>query len=85
MSPEDQIRILHMIEAAQTGLDFVADRGRSDFENDLVLVFAVTRAIEIMGGSGFKSISRDACCVSRRAVAPDHSYAQSSNSCLFRY
>ncbi len=49
MRPEDRNRILHMIEAGETVQEFVAGRNRIDLDNDRMLLFAVVRAIEIIG------------------------------------
>lgn len=49
MPPEDRIRVLHMVEAAQTARRFVADRQCSDLDSDQMLLFALVRAIEIIG------------------------------------
>ena len=52
MPPEDRIRLLHMIEAAETACGFVSGRPRSDLDADRMLVFALVRAIEIVGEAG---------------------------------
>lgn len=49
MPPDDRVRIVHMIEAAETVARFIAGRGRDDLDRDDLLRFAVVRAIEIMG------------------------------------
>ena len=54
MPPEDRFRLQHMLEAAQAATTFIAAHDRNDFERDLALVFAVTRAIEIMGEAASK-------------------------------
>jgi uncharacterized protein with HEPN domain len=54
MPPEDRFRLQHMLEAARAAVDFIGGRDRSDFEKDLALVFAVTRAIEVMGEAASK-------------------------------
>lgn len=38
-----------MIEAAETARDFISGRARVDLETDQMLVFALVRAIEIVG------------------------------------
>ena len=38
-----------MIEATQTALNFIAGRQRGDLDADQMLVFAVVRAIEVIG------------------------------------
>jgi uncharacterized protein with HEPN domain len=49
LPPEDRTRILHMIEAAETARDFVSGRTRADLDTDRMLVFALVRAIEVVG------------------------------------
>ena len=49
MPPEDRVRLLHMIEATETALGFVASRERADLDADAMLRFALVRAIEIIG------------------------------------
>lgn len=49
MSPEDATRIRHMIDAAEATQRFIAGRERDDLDNDQMLLFAILRAIEIIG------------------------------------
>jgi uncharacterized protein with HEPN domain len=49
MPPEDRVRVLHMIEAAETALNFVSGRQRADLNSDQMLLFALVRAIEVVG------------------------------------
>ncbi len=65
MRREDAIRIRHMIEAAQAALDFVRGRERADLDHDRMLLFALVRAVELVGEAASR-ISPDA-----RARAPD--------------
>jgi uncharacterized protein with HEPN domain len=65
MRAEDRTRIEHMVEAGQTALDFVAGRTRADLDQDRMLLFAVVRAIEIVGEAAGK-VSDEA-----RAASPD--------------
>jgi uncharacterized protein with HEPN domain len=58
MRAEDRIRLLHMTEAAQTALKFVAGKQKSDLQFDQMLLFAVVRAIEILGEAANK-VSED--------------------------
>jgi uncharacterized protein with HEPN domain len=46
---DDRIRLLHMIEAVESVLRFTSNRRRSDLEIDQILLFAVVRAIEVLG------------------------------------
>lgn len=49
MPPDDRVRLLHMIEAAETALGFVSGRKRAELDSDRMLLFALVRAIEIIG------------------------------------
>lgn len=49
MSPDDQWRISHMVEAADQAIAFVAGRDRSDIDSDVMLRLALTRLVEIIG------------------------------------
>jgi uncharacterized protein with HEPN domain len=65
MRPEDRIRVLHMIEAAESAARFLSGRNRDDLGRDEMLLFAVVRAIEIIGEAASK-ISPEA-----RAATPE--------------
>jgi len=54
MQDEDRIRIGHMIEAAEDALRFIADRSRSGLDTDRMLLFALVRAVEIIGEAATK-------------------------------
>ncbi|QTN28827.1 DUF86 domain-containing protein [Rhodoferax sp. AJA081-3] len=54
MHAEDRIRLLHMVEASQAALRFAAGRQRSDLQTDQMLLFAVIRAIEVLGEAANK-------------------------------
>ena len=64
MRREDTIRIDHMIEAGEACASFIAGRSRDEFEADLMLRFALARAIEIIG----EAASR--LSIEARAAAP---------------
>lgn len=49
MRAEDRIRLLHMVEASQAALQFMTGRQRGDLQTDQMLLFAVLRAIEVIG------------------------------------
>ena len=50
MSLEDEtVRLRHMRDAAQAALTFVRAKLRNDLDADLMLQYALTRAIEIIG------------------------------------
>ena len=58
MPDDDRIRVLHMIEAAESALSFASGRERADFDADRMLLFGVVRAIEVIGEAAGK-ISQD--------------------------
>ena len=58
MRAEDRIRLLHMVEASQAALRFMAGRQRGDLQTDQMLLFAVLRAIEVIGEAANK-VSED--------------------------
>ena len=49
MRDDDRIRLEHMVEAAETAEAIATGRSRSDFNSDRMLLFAVVRAIEVLG------------------------------------
>ena len=54
MHAEDRIRLLNMVEASQAAMRFVAGRQRADLQTDQMLLFAVIRAIEVLGEASNK-------------------------------
>ncbi len=54
MPPDDAVRIRHMIDAAEAAKGFVLGRRRCDLETDLMLRFALVRAVEIIGEAASK-------------------------------
>jgi len=54
MRTEDRVRLRHMIEAAESATQFIAGRSRSDLDTDRMLLFAVVRAIEVVGEAASK-------------------------------
>ena len=54
MRDEDRVRLRHMVEAAQSAIEFVSGRARADLDTDRMLLFAVVRAIEIVGEAASK-------------------------------
>jgi uncharacterized protein with HEPN domain len=65
MQPEDRTRLHHMIDAAVTVVQFITGRRREDLDDDRMLLFAVVRAIEILGEAASK------VSAATRAAAPD--------------
>ena len=49
MKPTETDRLRHMRDAASAALNFIQGKGRPDLDSDVMLNFAVTRAIEIIG------------------------------------
>lgn len=54
MRNEDHIRILHMIDGIETAIQFLNGRKRSVLDDDRMVLFAVIRAIEIVGEAASK-------------------------------
>ena len=54
MPPDDITRFRHMIEAGEAACRFVAARPRGDLDTDLMLQFALVRAVEIIGEAASK-------------------------------
>jgi uncharacterized protein with HEPN domain len=54
MQHEDSIRVRHMIEAVQTALGFISGRQAADLDSDRMLLFALMRAIEVIGEAASK-------------------------------
>jgi len=49
MSPRDAVRLRHMAEYIQEALRFAEGRSRNDLDTDRMLLFALLRAIEVVG------------------------------------
>ena len=49
MTPNDRVRLQHMLEAAQEGMAFCAGKGREEIRQNRVLTLALVRCIEIVG------------------------------------
>ena len=64
MRAEDRVRVLHMIDAAETVASFIAGRVRDDLDRDRLLLFGVVHAIEVIGEAAVK-VSEET-----RAAAP---------------
>jgi uncharacterized protein with HEPN domain len=54
MKPDDKIRIMHMIDAAEEALFFVADSSAEDFSKNRMLILSVIKEIEIIGEAATK-------------------------------
>jgi uncharacterized protein with HEPN domain len=57
MRADDRVRILHMIDAAESLEQFTTGRERADLESDRMQLFAIIRAIEVIGEAGSKVTS----------------------------
>jgi uncharacterized protein len=51
---EDSNRVRHMVDAAESALGFMKGRSRADLDKDKMLLFAVVRALEIVGEAASK-------------------------------
>lgn len=49
MPPDDDVRLRHLIDAAETAIRFVRGRTRADLDNDEMLTLALTKLVEIVG------------------------------------
>ena len=58
MPPDDDIRLRHLIEAAETAIRFATDRSRADLDNDEMLTLALTKLVEIVGEAA-KQVSQE--------------------------
>lgn len=54
MKRHDRVRLQHMADAMDAAMRFVEGRNRSDIESDEMLLFALVRAIEIVGEAASK-------------------------------
>ena len=65
MPPEDRVRLLHMIEAADEAIRFVAGQSSAMLATDRKTLFAAIRCIEIIGEAAAR------VSTSTRESAPD--------------
>jgi uncharacterized protein with HEPN domain len=54
MRQTDEIRLRHMLDAAQEALAFANGRSRTDLDSDRMLVLALVKSIEIIGEAATK-------------------------------
>ncbi len=61
MSPSDEVRLRHMLDAAQQALQFAEGKDLDDLERDPMLAFAVIKCLEIVGeaASRIRTETRD--------------------------
>jgi uncharacterized protein with HEPN domain len=69
LTPDDAIRIRHIVEAAQMAQGFVEGRRRADLDTDTMLLFAVVQVIQIIGEAASR-VSPE-----RRAATPSVPWA----------
>ncbi len=49
MPPDDEVRLRHLVDAAETAIRFASDRSRADLDTDEMLALALTKLVEIVG------------------------------------
>ncbi|MBA3282959.1 MAG: DUF86 domain-containing protein [Acidimicrobiia bacterium] len=49
MPPDDDVRLRHLVDAAETAIRFTAPRTRADLDSDEMLTLALTKLVEIVG------------------------------------
>ncbi|MCZ7561457.1 MAG: DUF86 domain-containing protein [Burkholderiaceae bacterium] len=54
MRPDDIVRLTHMRDAAASALRFIGGRKRADLDCDEMLLFALVRAVEVIGEAAAK-------------------------------
>lgn len=68
MRPEDRVRLRHMIDACATAVTFAVGRTRADLDRDRMLLFALVRAVEIVGEAAARMSPESQAIVSRGVV-----------------
>ncbi len=58
MTPPDEIRIRHLIEAGEKAVGYAAQRTRRDLDSDELFRLALTKLVEIVGEAA-KQVSQD--------------------------
>ena len=54
MSLPDPVRLRHMVEAIEAAMQFAKGRSRADLDTDAMLMFALVRAVEVVGEAASK-------------------------------
>lgn len=54
----DEVRLRHMLDAAQKAVSFTQGRARTDLETDKLLALALVRPLEIVGEAA-KNVSQE--------------------------
>ncbi len=65
MRGDDVVRVRHMIDAAEAVASFIAGRDRTHLTTDRMLLFAVVRAVEVLGEAAAQTSPET------RAASPD--------------
>ncbi len=68
MHKKDDVRLRHMRDAARRAVEFAKGRNRADLDLDLMLVFALVKAIEIVGEAANQASSSTARTISRDSL-----------------
>ncbi len=58
MNPRDLVRLRHIADALDAATSFVQGRRREDLDSDQMLLFALVRAIEIVGEAASRVTER---------------------------
>lgn len=54
MPPEDRVRLRHMLDAASIAIEFLDGRSHEVLASDRMLLFAIVRALEVVGEAAGK-------------------------------
>lgn len=54
MTPEDLIRVRHMVDAVREALSFAQGKSRTEIEHDRMLALAIIKELEIIGEAAAK-------------------------------
>jgi len=58
MQKDELVRLRHMLDAARNAMTFVEGKGRTDLDQNPMLMFALVRAVEVIGEAASK-VSRN--------------------------
>ena len=73
MQSEDRVRLRHMLDAARQAQSFAEGETRGSLENDRKLVFALLKAVEVIGEAA-SQVSKD----TRKAIPPTDTRSKGS-------
>ena len=54
MDGDDEVRLLHMLDAAKEALSFVQGRSRSELDENRMLVLSLVKDVEIIGEAAYR-------------------------------